>query len=200
MPDKHSDTALLIIDVLNDLDFPEGEKVLPWALRMVERLGPVAHRMRRAGVPVIYVNDNFDQWHSNFADLYKYVTRRGSRGRAVARALKPVKGDYFILKPKHSAFFATSLVPLLQHLGTKNLLMAGIATNLCVFFSAHDAHMHEYKITVLSDCCCAESNADHDVALEQLERFLHVTVCRGDEVKLAAEKKKRAAKRASARG
>ncbi|RKH39744.1 cysteine hydrolase family protein [Corallococcus llansteffanensis] len=183
--ERRSDIALLIIDVINDLDFPGGENVLPWAERMVERLGPFAQRMRKADVPVIYVNDNFDLWRSSFADVYKHCTRRGSRGRQVARALKPLPEDYFILKPKHSAFFATSLVPLLEHLGTKKLLLAGIATNLCVFFSAHDAHMHEYQITVLSDCCCAESDTDHDLALDQLQRFLRVRVCRGDEVKLA---------------
>ncbi|RKH44063.1 cysteine hydrolase family protein [Corallococcus sicarius] len=183
--ERRSDTALLIIDVINDLDFPGGENVLPWAERMVERLEPFAQRMRKADVPVIYVNDNFDLWRSNFGDVYKHCTRKGSRGRHVARALKPLPEDYFILKPKHSAFFATSLVPLLEHLGTKKLLLAGIATNLCVFFSAHDAHMHEYQITVLSDCCCAESDTDHDLALDQLQRFLRVRVCRGDEVKMA---------------
>jgi nicotinamidase-related amidase len=181
--ERRSDTALLIIDVINDLEFPGGEKVLPWALRMVERLGPLARRMRSAGVPVIYVNDNFNHWRSNFRDVYRHCTRKGIRGRPVARALKPEPRDYFVLKPKHSAFFATSLVPLLEHLGTKKLLMAGMATNLCVFFSAHDAHMHEYDITVLSDCCAAESDGDHDLALDQLQRFLGVRVCRADEVK-----------------
>jgi nicotinamidase-related amidase len=193
--EKRSDTALLIIDVINDLDFPGGEKVLPWALRMVERLGPFAARMRRTGIPVIYVNDNFGYWRSNFSDIYKHCTRPGIRGRDVARALKPVPDDYFILKPKHSAFFATSLVPLLEHLGTKKLILAGMATNLCIFFSAHDAHMHEYKLTVLSDCCAAESDHDHDEALSQLQRFLRVRVCRSDELKLPAKRKRMSAKR-----
>ncbi|NVJ15112.1 cysteine hydrolase [Myxococcus sp. AM010] len=187
---KRSDTALLIIDVINDLDFPGGEKVLPWALRMVERLGPFTARMRRARVPVIYVNDNFGYWRSNFRDTYAHCTRKGSRGQRVARALKPKPDDYFILKPKHSAFFATSLVPLLEHLGTRKLILAGLATNLCVFFSAHDAHMHEYPLTVLSDCCAAESDHDHDLALSQLQRFLHVRVCRSDEVRLSAKRRR----------
>ena len=74
--------------------------------------------------------------------------------------------------------------------------MAGLATNLCVFFSAHDAHMHEYKITVLSDCCAAESDTDHDMALEQLQRFLHVRVQRSDEVKVgASSRRKRTARK-----
>lgn len=193
--EKRSDTALLIIDVINDLDFPGGEKVLPWALRMVERLRPFAARMRRTGIPVIYVNDNFGYWRSNFRDTYAHCTRKGSRGRNVARALKPQPDDYFILKPKHSAFFATSLVPLLEHLGTRKLILAGLATNLCIFFSAHDAHMHEYQLTVLSDCCAAESDNDHDLALSQLQRFLHVRVCRSDEVHLSARRRRVPAKR-----
>ena len=72
-------TALLVIDVLNDLEFPGGEHVLPWAQRMVGRLAPAAERARQAGVPVIYVNDNFGQWRSNFQDLFSYVTRDGAR-------------------------------------------------------------------------------------------------------------------------
>jgi nicotinamidase-related amidase len=174
-------TALLIIDVINDLEFPGGEKVLPWAERMAAKLKPVMARARKAGVPVIYANDNFGNWRSNFKEVVKHCTRRGARGREVTRKLVPRKDDYFILKPKHSAFFASSLVPLLEYLKVEKLVMAGMATNLCVLFSAHDAHMHEYEITVLSDCCAAESDADHDVSLEQLKRFLGVRVCRGEE-------------------
>lgn len=185
MSEHRSKSALLIIDVLNDLEFPGGEKVLPWAEKMVERLAPVAEQARRERVPVIYVNDNFGQWRSNFSELFEYCTRPEARGREVARALKPGPNDYFIVKPKHSAFFSTALVPLLEYLGTEHLVLSGIATNLCVFFSAHDAHMHEYTITVLSDCCCAESDADHDLALDQLKRFLKVRICRGDELDLA---------------
>jgi len=190
-PFSGADSALLIIDVINDLAFPGGERVLPWALRMVERLAPLARRLRRAGLPVIYVNDNFNHWRSDFRDVFRHCTRAGSRGSPVARALAPRASDYFVLKPKHSAFFSTSLVPLLEHLGTKRLLMAGIATNLCVFFSAHDAHMLEYDITVLSDCCCAESDADHDLALDQLQRFLGVKVCRADQARTRSTRRPR---------
>jgi nicotinamidase-related amidase len=66
-------------------------------------------------------------------------------------------------------------------LKVKRVVMAGIATNLCVLFSAHDAHMQEYGITVLSDCCCAESDADHNWALDQLKRFVGARVCLGEE-------------------
>lgn len=173
--------ALLIIDVLNDLEFPGGDKVLPRALKLTAPLATFRRHAHHRGVPVIYVNDNFGHWRSSFTDVYAYCTRKSSRGRAVAKRLKPRRDDYFILKPRHSAFFATSLIPLLEDLKTRRLILAGIATNLCVLFTAHDAHMHGYPMVVLSDCCAAESDFDHDIALSQLERFCNATVCRSDE-------------------
>lgn len=179
---SRSDTALLVIDVINDLEFPGGEKVLPWARRMANRLAPLCARARRAGVPVIYVNDNFGHWRSSFTDVYSHCIRPGARGRDISRKLKPRRDDYFVLKPKHSAFFATSLVPLLEHLGVTRLVLCGIATNICVLFTAHDAQMHEYEIAVVSDCCAAESDHDHNTALDQLQRFSKALICRADEL------------------
>lgn len=184
--DGHS--AVLVVDVVNDLEFPGGENVLPWAQQMVACLSPVLTRARAAGVPVIYANDNYGHWRANFADVVRHCTRDGVRGRDTSRALAPGPDDYFVLKPKHSAFFATSLVPLLEHLRVDHLILAGLATNLCVLFTAHDAHMNEYRLTVLSDCCAAESDADHNWALDQLQRFIRVTVCRGEEVSWGSDR------------
>lgn len=177
--------ALLIIDTINDLNFPGGEKVLPWAMRLTTPLRRFRRHAHRHQMPVIYVNDNFGLWRSNFSDVFKHCTRPGSRGRDVARTLKPAREDYFILKPMHSGFFATSLIPLLEHLRTKRLILTGIATNLCVLFTAHDAHMHRYPMIVLSDCCAAESDFDHNLALEQLKRFCGAGVCRSSEFRFA---------------
>ncbi|HEY0009482.1 MAG TPA: isochorismatase family cysteine hydrolase [Tepidisphaeraceae bacterium] len=183
--------ALLIVDVISDLEFPGGEKVHPWAEGMADALVPVRDAARKAGLPVIYANDNFGQWKSNFDDVYQHAARAGARGRNVARKLKPGKEDFFILKPKHSAFFATSLEPLLQSLNVRTLILAGIATNICVLFTAHDAYMREYEIIVLSDCCAAETDHDHDEALIQLVKFCGSTVCRSNELDLKTLKVKR---------
>jgi nicotinamidase-related amidase len=169
--------ALLIIDCINDLEFPGGENVLPWALKLAQRLADFRAKADRMEMPVIYVNDNFGLWHSSFAEVYNHCTRPTARGRRISRKLKPAKDDYFILKPRHSGFFATSLVPLLEHLKIKRLILSGIATNLCVLFTAHDAHMYRYPMVVLSDCCAAESDFDHNIALNQLERFCSAVVC-----------------------
>jgi nicotinamidase-related amidase len=175
--------ALLIIDVINTLEFPGAEKVLPWAQKLADRLAKFRSRAHRAGLPVIYVNDNFGMWRSDFSEIYRHCTMPGTRGRAVSQALRPGPKDYFVLKPRHSAFFSTSLIPLLEHLQIKRLILAGIATNLCVLFTAHDAHMHEYELIVLSDCCAAESDFYHNIALQQLKRFCGAKVCLSNEFK-----------------
>ena len=174
--------ALLIIDVINDLEFPGGDKVLPWAKRLTKPLRALSSKARRLGLPVIYVNDNFGEWHADKEKVYARCTRRGVRGREVARLLKPKKDDYFILKPRHSAFFSTPLVPLLETLKIKRVILTGMATNLCVLITAHDAAMNGYRLVVLSDCCAAENDFDHNVVLGQLKRFFDATICRSDEI------------------
>jgi len=175
--------ALLIIDTINDLEFFGGENVFPWAIKLAKNLAPFRNQATRHEMPVIYVNDNFGHWRSSFQEVYDHCTRAGVRGAEVARRLKPRKSHYFILKPRHSAFFATSLVPLLEDLKIKRIVLSGIATNLCVLFTAHDAHMHGYKMIVLSDCCAAESDFDHNVAITQLQRFCGAKVCLSTEFK-----------------
>ena len=149
----------------------------------MSRLRALRAKARRAGVPVIYVNENFGRWRDNFLEVYDYCTRKGARGGDVSRRLKAGRSDYFILKPRHSAFFATSLIALLEDLKVERLILSGMATNLCVLFTAHDAHMHGYPTVALSDCCAAETSFDHDVALSQLERFCGARICLGSELR-----------------
>ena len=178
--------ALLIIDVINDLEFPEGERVLPWARRLTKPLRALSSKARRNGIPVIYANDNFGQWHGDKDMVYAYCTRAGARGREVSRLLRPKKGDYFILKPRHSAFFSTPLLPLLESLHTSRLILTGMVTNLCVLITAHDAAMHGYPMIVVSDCCAAENDFDHNVVLGQLHKFFGAVICRSDEITIKA--------------
>jgi nicotinamidase-related amidase len=177
--------ALLIVDVINDLDFPGGENVLPWAKRMVKPLSAARQAAHQRDIPVIYANDNYGHWHSDFKEVYRHCVRRGARGREVATRLRPTAKDYFVLKPRHSAFFATSLKPLLEYLKVEKLILAGIATNLCVLFTAHDAHMYGFEMIVLSDCCAAESDEDHNLALDQLQRFCGAKICLSEEWRAA---------------
>jgi len=117
-PDASS-VVLLIIDAINDFKFKEARGVLTSALPMARRIRRFEARARSAGISTVYVNDNFGRWRSDFRTLIRHCSQ--SRGRAVTRLLRPDRRDYFVLKPKPSAFYSTTLELLLEHLGTPDL-------------------------------------------------------------------------------
>lgn len=144
-------TALLLIDVLNDMAFEGGEALLPSAMAMADRLEALRREARRRGVPVVYVNDNFGRWRSERSDIVAHCLEQGVRGRPVVERLKPGAEDYFVMKPRHSGFYATPLDLLLRHLGADNLVITGITAESCVLFTAADAYVHGYGLVVPED-------------------------------------------------
>lgn len=167
-------TALLLIDVINDVDFPEAEQLLRFARGMAASIRKLKEQARRSGIPAIYINDNFGRWRSNFAALVKHCL--SSRGRAVVRQLLPRKDDYFVLKPKHSAFYSTTLDTLLRYLGTRRLIITGMAGNICVLFTANDAYMRDFKLWVPKNCVCSNTERENEFALEQMRTVLKADI------------------------
>jgi nicotinamidase-related amidase len=183
-PDK-SDTALLLIDVINDLEFDEGEALLKHALPMAPRLLALKRRVKASGVPAIYVNDNFGRWQSDFNKQVEHCLHDGVRGQRVAELLRPDEDDYFVLKPKHSGFYSTGLDILLHYLGVKRLVITGIATNICVLFTANDAYMRDFELLVPADCVAANSEEETRYALEQMKAVLKADIRPSTELALS---------------
>ena len=159
--------------------------MLRQALPMAKRLAALAKRARAAGIPVIYANDNFGKWRSDFRMTLEHCLNDGVRGEPIAKLLTPEDSDYFVLKPKHSAFFATTLDTLLKYLEVQTLILAGIATDRCVLFSASDAHMRDFQILVPNDCSAAETRADHlrAMALMKTKSDARIGASRGLDLK-----------------
>ncbi|HEU0168919.1 MAG TPA: isochorismatase family cysteine hydrolase [Chloroflexota bacterium] len=174
--DHRSETALLLIDVINDLEFRGGERLAQQAEQIVQPLADLKERAKQAGAAAIYVNDNFGRWKSDFRQILQHCLADGVRGEFIAQALRPDEDDYFILKPKNSAFFNSALDILLDHLGARTLILTGLATNLCVLFTANDAHMRNYQVIVPSDCVAAETRDGSDAALRLMAEELDVEV------------------------
>jgi nicotinamidase-related amidase len=168
-PDK-CPVALLLIDWINDLEFDGGDRLLPQALRAAQAVAAMRRRAKQAGVPVIYCNDNFGKWRSDFRSLLEHVRQDDVRGRPIAELLAPDEDDYFVLKPKHSGFHSTSLDVLLAHLGATTLILTGIAGNFCVLFTAHDAYMRDFRLVVPCDCLASEEAADDRHALAHMAK------------------------------
>jgi nicotinamidase-related amidase len=171
-----SSVALLMIDVVNHFEFPDGKELLRHALPIAEPLRLLKERARHADIPVIYVNDNFGQWQSDASKLLAYCLRTGCAGRDFVTSLQPDADDYCVLKPMHSAFYQTPLQLLLRHLGVSSLILTGLATNSCVLCTTHDAKMRDYDITVVSDCCAARSTKEHEQALEHMRNMAGASV------------------------
>jgi nicotinamidase-related amidase len=160
--------ALLVIDMINAFDFEGAEAMLPRALAAARAVSSLKQRARQANVPVVYVNDNFGRWRSDFHEVLEHCLR--SPGRHIAGLLRPDRDDYFVLKPKHSGFQYTTLDVLLEHLGCERLILTGVAGNFCVLFTAHDAYMREFHLVVPSDCIASATEDDDRAALEHMAK------------------------------
>lgn len=165
-------TALLLVDVINDLEFEGGEDLLVYARPMAQQIAALKQWAKAKDIPVIYANDNFGQWRSDFRKLVQFCSEHSVRGQEIARLLTPHDDDYFILKPKHSAFFQTNLDLLLQDLGITTLILVGMAGDICVLFSANDAYMRGLDVIVPADCLASESREFNEQALTLMQRVL----------------------------
>lgn len=149
-PDE-SETVLLVIDLISDFSFDDGEKLARAAQRIANNVANLCRRARKAGVPIIYVNDSGGRWRSDRSELLERCCHAQSLGRTIVQRLEPADRDYFIFKPKHSGFFATPLDALLEHLGARTLILTGITIEQCVLFTAMDAYVRNYELVVPRD-------------------------------------------------
>jgi len=149
--------GLVIVDMMNALDFEGAEDLAEAALNAADAVASLRDQADAAGVPVIYVNDNDDQWHSERSRIVERCLSADSRGRELARRLEPRNDDFFVIKPRFSGFYATNLPVLLPSLGVTRLVLTGIAADICVLFTAADAHMREYGLWVPSDAIASNS-------------------------------------------
>ncbi|MEU5636840.1 isochorismatase family cysteine hydrolase [Streptomyces rishiriensis] len=170
-----SKTALIVIDMINTYDHPDADQLLPSARRVVPVAAGLLDRARRVGVPVVYVNDNFGQWRSHHGELLD--TALAGPHADLVEPLRPDEASLFVVKARHSVFFETPLSYLLDQEGVHHLVLCGQVTEQCVLYSALDAHIRHFEVTVPRDAV-AHIHADlADAALEMMERNMGARVC-----------------------
>jgi nicotinamidase-related amidase len=172
----HSPAVLVLIDVVNHFEFPDGETLLRQAIPMAQKLVRLKKRARSVGMSTIYVNDNFGQWRSDVSKLLDYCVRPEAIGKSFVEAIQPDKDDYFVLKPMHSGFYQTPLEILLRYLDASILVLAGLTTNSCIVCTAHDARMREFELYVPSDCSAARTAKEHRQAIEHIRMMTDAKV------------------------
>lgn len=168
--------ALMIVDMINALEFPGNEELVRNSQRLARAVASLKQRCRQAGIPAIYVNDNQGRWRSNFAAVIRHCDRPGVPGREMVRALLPADDDYLILKPKHSAFYATPLDPLLQYIGVESLILTGVSSNSCILLTASDAYVRDYRLFIPEDCVAGLSADQHCKSLDMMHANFRATL------------------------
>jgi nicotinamidase-related amidase len=174
--------CLLIIDMINELKFDGAQDLLPCIRETARNIAKLKDRMKVEQLPIVYVNDNFGRWKSDFRTLVSRCLEEDENAKSVVQLLMPRQDDYFVLKPKHSGFYATPLDLLLEHLGVRRLILTGLLGNNCVLYTAADAYMRGYEIFLPSDCMLSFNQEANRVALEQMKGTLNAVISTSDKV------------------
>jgi nicotinamidase-related amidase len=190
VPD-HAGAVLLLVDVINDLDFPNNEYLVKTASGFGKRILQLKRRCTRAGIPTIYVNDNKGRWRSDVRELVSSSQRRPAPGKNLVRLLVPGPKDYVVLKPKHSVFLGTPLEIILQSAGVHTIIMAGLTTNACVLISAAEIFMRGFRLVVPRDCVEALSPDLQNAALRILGENFQARIELSSSLKLRSLKSRR---------
>jgi nicotinamidase-related amidase len=183
VPDE-AGAALLLIDVINDFEFENGAALFELAMPVAKQIANLKARAKQAGIPVIYANDNFGKWRSDLNQIVTHCLEDEVRGEPFVKLVLPDDNDYFVLKPKHSGFYQTGLELLLEYVGSRRLILAGIAGNNCVLFTANDAYMREFELFVPADCVVSETPEENEYALKQMEKVLKADIRASDDLDL----------------
>lgn len=170
--------------MINDLEFPEGPQLLQPAVKAARCIAELKNQAIRLHIPVIYANDNFGHWRSDLAFLVQHCLQTNVRGQSVVQLLQPESTDYVVLKPKHSAFFKTPLALLLSYLGTKHLILTGLSTDVCVQFTARDAYLRDFRLSIPSNCVVAPSLERTQSSLDYMQRILQADIAPTTELDL----------------
>jgi nicotinamidase-related amidase len=177
-----SPVVLVLIDVINDFEFEGAETLFRHALPAAKQIAQLKARATEAGIPTIYVNDNFGKWRSDFRNLISHCLEDDTRGRPIVELLKPTKEDYFVLKPKLSAFYFTTLELLLKHLGARTLILCGYAGDMCVVATAMDANLRDYHLIIPNDCVVSQDAKENEQILKYMERVLEADIRPSSEI------------------
>jgi nicotinamidase-related amidase len=170
-----ADTALLVIDMLNPYEHEDAGKLTSSVELIVSPLRALVQRAREHDdVDVIYVNDNYEDYAATSRDLVERALQ-GARPDLVEPIAPPRELD-FLVKVRHSVFYATPLDHLLRRRGIDRLLLTGQVTEQCVLYSALDAYVRHYRIAVVRDCVAHIDAMLGAAALQMMERNMRADV------------------------
>ncbi|CAI9395259.1 MULTISPECIES: isochorismatase family cysteine hydrolase [Bacillaceae] len=171
---ESSETALLIIDMINDFNFEHGNILAEKALKIADQIQLLKKQCEKENIPIIYINDHYNLWQAELNKVIEYC--KNEKSESVIGKIKPTDKDYFLIKPRHSAFYGTALHTLLTQLQVKKLILSGIAGNICVLFTANDAYMREYPLLIPDNCIASVDDEDNHYAIRMMKNVMRAKI------------------------
>ena len=187
-PDQ-SQVVLLLIDVINDLSFPDNQVLVRQSVALAKSIAKLKKRCKSLGIPTIYVNDNRGRWRSDISAVLRHCLRTQSPGREMTKLLVPEPDDYIVLKPKHSPFYASPLQTILDSIGARIAIVAGVTTNACILIAAGDLHVRDFRLFVPADCVAALTEREHRRALDVMKNSFDADTTSSSRLNLARLRK-----------
>ncbi|MFD2628095.1 isochorismatase family cysteine hydrolase [Oceanobacillus kapialis] len=167
-------TAVLFVDIINHFDFDGGDDLLANTKEILPNMKRLRQYAKENDLPIIYINDHYGFWQADFKKITDFC--QNEKSQEIIDAIGPDEGDYFLIKPQHSGFFQTPLQALLTELGKSHLIISGFAGDICILFTAKDAHMYKFDLTIPKNCMASEDKQTNDYALYLMESVMKADI------------------------
>jgi nicotinamidase-related amidase len=172
--------ALVVIDMITTYDHEDAERLRESAHEVVPVLCELVERARRAGAPIIYVNDNFGQWRSDHRALVEDALE--GEHAALVKPIVPDEDAMFVVKARHSIFYETPFEYLLRQQEIEEIVLTGQATEQCILYSALDAHIRHIPVVVPRDAVAHIHEDLAEAALRMMATNMEAEVVDADDV------------------
>ena len=160
--------------MLNDYDHEDAEQLAESVAQQLPCIVELRDKTSEAGALVVYVNDNHDEWHAGKEELIE----KGMNGKHpdLVDPIAPRDPVPFIAKGRHSVFYQTALDHLLRSNEVQHIVFAGQVTEQCILYSALDAYIRGYDLTVPRDAVAHIDPELAEAALKMMESNMHAAL------------------------
>ncbi|PWC86276.1 N-carbamoylsarcosine amidohydrolase [Azospirillum sp. TSO5] len=167
--------ALLVIDFMQGYTTEGAPLYAPGVVSAVAETVDLLEAARRSGIPVVHTNIRYHPGH--FADGGMWVRKapvmkdmvEGNPLAAFCPEVTPRENEVVISKQYASAFFGTSLAPMLHAMGVDTVVLTGCSTSGCIRASAVDAVQHGFRTIVVRECVGDRHDGPHEANLFDID-------------------------------
>jgi nicotinamidase-related amidase len=142
-------SALIVVDMLNTYEHPDADPLMASVARSLPAIRRLLDGARESDVLTVYVNDNYGDWSAGRAELSERARR--AVAPELVEPILPAADVPFVVKARHSVFYETQLEYLLRQEGVERLVLCGQVTEQCILYSALDAYVRHFEVTVPVD-------------------------------------------------